>query len=1213
MSAAAPAVAGRRAGSGFARFAEVFRLELSHNLRRPLFWILLIIVGFLAQQLSSGHASIGSGDSGVGGTKAWITSEFAIAQLISIIVAICYGFFVSVAAGLAIVHDDDHKVGELLHATPLRPAEYVWGKFLAVLLTFFGVLAIHLALQAVFNHALPKGDRADILGPFAFAHYARPALVFGLPTMIFMAGTAFALGTLTRKPILVFLAPVAAIMAGAFFLWEWSPSWLDPRINWALQMIDPSGVRWLSQTWLHVDRGVAFYNHHAVPLDRGFVVMRFVWVAVGLAGVWLTQRRFEASLRGARATSRAKAAALATMGTAANGAAAGPRLPRPLATLGMRLVRPTFLAGALEVMRTEVRELASQPGLYLFVPIILLQAFGNVVSTTAFDTTLLATPGILAVRLLNTLTLLLCLLLLFYTVESLQRERSTGVASIGWSTPLRTGAILLGKALANAFVGFVVVLACLIGAGLVMLVQGKVPFSLGPFAIVWGLLLVPTLLAWTAFVMLAFAATSNRFTTYGLGLAALVVTGMLQTKHHMNWVGNWDLWSAVRWTDMGVFELDRTALVLNRIEILGLGLLFIAITARIFPRREPDAIRVMHRLRPAALRRAALGVAPFALVPIVAGGALFAAVQDGYQGAASQKLDKDYWAKNVMTWAHVPLPSLAGVDLDVTLEPAKRSYEVHGTYAITNPHAESLRQIPLSINRRWEHVTWTLDGKPVTPDDRSGLCVFTPAQPLRHGEQLRIGFGYRGSFPHGVSKNGGTQQQFVLPSGVVLTSFEAPSWVPYIGYVPGIGVEEDKNKAEPRSYPDSFYVGTTDPELAMGSGYFPTHIRVTGPADYTYNSTGVLVSDVTANGRRTEVWQSDHPVRIFNLCAGRWAVKRDGSTAVYYAPQHSYNVDEMLRTLVAARRYYSQWFCPYPWRDLKLSEFPALADYAQGSPTNITFAEGIGFLTKSEPKADAAFWITAHEAAHQWWGNIIMPADGPGSVILAEGMAHFSTMLLTDQVQGPAGGMAFRKFCEARYATGRRADAERPLTQVDESRNGDSRLIYERGGWVLWMMQDLMGREAALRGIQAFIREYRDTTDHPALQDYLREMRAYAPDPVAYDSLVSEWALGTALPEYKLADVHRATAPGGGWVVTATVRNDGTGRMPIEVAAASEDRLDGSGALVKGYLDARARIVLGPGESKAIAIRCAFPPKRLVVDPDVRVLQLRREKAQAWL
>ena len=117
---------------------------------------------------------------------------------------------------------------------------------------------------------------------------------------------------------------------------------------------------------------------------------------------------------------------------------------------------------------------------------------------------------------------------------------------------------------------------------------------------------------------------------------------------------------------------------------------------------------------------------------------------------------------------------------------------------------------------------------------------------------------------------------------------------------------------------------------------------------------------------------------FFNVIAGRWEVERGEGTAVYYHPGHPYNIGEMREALDAARRYYSEWFYPYPWRELKLSEFPNLATYAQGFPTNITFSEGIGFLTRSSPEIHAAFEITAHEAAHQWWGNILSPGKGPG-------------------------------------------------------------------------------------------------------------------------------------------------------------------------------------------------------------------------------------------
>ena len=47
------------------------------------------------------------------------------------------------------------------------------------------------------------------------------------------------------------------------------------------------------------------------------------------------------------------------------------------------------------------------------------------------------------------------------------------------------------------------------------------------------------------------------------------------------------------------------------------------------------------------------------------------------------------------------------------------------------------------------------------------------------------------------------------------------------------------------------------------------------------------------------------------------------------------------------------------------------------------------------------------------------------------------------------------------------------------------------------------------------------------------------------------------------------------------------------------------------YKDARVTITLGPGEEKEVAIPCDFKPERVVVDPDVNVLQLNRTLAFA--
>ncbi len=1209
------------------RFRLIFGLELDHDLRRPLFWTLLVILALTAFGLSSGNMRIQSGDSSVGGTKAWITSMYAVSQILSMLVLLFYSFFVSVAAGMAVIRDDELKVGEILHATPLTPGEYVWGRFAGVTVSFLIVLLLQLLFMIFFAHVFPHGGKEEIFGPFRPLNYLVPALVFGVPTILFFAGVSLAVGVFSRRPILVFMFPIAVLMVVGFFLWNWSPSWLGLGWNRALMVLDPAGFRWLNETWLKTDRGVEFYNSAVLHFDRWFLLNRLLVLAAGIGSVALARRRFARSLHGDAGPRksrfrrrRTEAPEAVSEGGGAADPTAIPAVRPALASLGMRVRRPGFLRGAAEVLRVELRELRSQPGLYLFVPIILMQVIGTAMTAVgAFDTPVLNTSGGLAARAFNTLTLLTVFLTLFYTVESLERERHTGFGSIFYASPVRTGSVLLGKILANAAVGLVVVAATFLACAIVILVQGKAPLDLRPFLLVWGLLLPPTLVLWTSFCAALWAATRSRLATYGLALGALSLTGYLQLTGKMNWVWNWDLWSAVHWTDLGPFQLSRSALVLNRVLVLAAAAFFLVLTVRLFRRRDPDPVRTLDRLRPGALLRGSLVLLPFLAATVVIGGFLGHDVATGYEGGAARKAVKDYWRKNVATYLDYPLPSPVHVDLKVDLDPPGHALRVEGAYRLVNRRDEPLARIPLTGGFHWQDVGWTLDGKEYEPEDRSHLYLFSPPEPLAPGDTVTIGFRFHGRYPDGVSKNGGGRSEFILPSGVVLTAFR-PGMAPLLGFHEDIGVDKE-NHHDAKEYPRDWYRGVTESGFGVERP-FTTRITVSGPADYTLNSVGTRESDTVEDGRRTTVWVSDRPVTFFNVVAGRWKEWHGEGTAIYYHPGHGMNVEEMGRALDAARKYYSEWFMPFPWKELKLSEFPALAGYAQGFPTNITFSEGIGFLTRSSPKSRAAFMVTAHESAHQWWGNILNPGQGPGGNILSEGMAHFSTALLIGQVNGEADRIEFCKRIESRYNDRRQADSEQPLVRTDGSRAGDETVTYDKGGWAFWMLLNHMGRDRDLAGCRAFIEKYADNADHPAIEDFLAVERTFAPDTTAYDAFVHQWFFDTVVPEYRIEDARRTsetatasadTAAGGVWTVTARVGNVGTGRMPVQVAATAGKRFDKDGKPLPEYRESRSTVTLGAGEWREITLRCGFKPERLVMDPDALVLQLERKRAETTL
>jgi len=229
-------------------------------------------------------------------------------------------------------------------------------------------------------------------------------------------------------------------------------------------------------------------------------------------------------------------------------------------------------------------------------------------------------------------------------------------------------------------------------------------------------------------------------------------------------------------------------------------------------------------------------------------------------------------------------------------------------------------------------------------------------------------------------------------------------------------------------------------------------------------------------------------------------------------------------------------------------------------------------------------------------------------------MAQYATILLHEEVYGDRYRIEFTKRIEDSYGDGRFVDTERSLVKTDGSRQGDNTVFYDKGGWVMWMLQQEMGRENLLAGLRAFIDMYHSNSDFPVVQDMLAVLRDFAPDPEAFDAFTAQWFFDVVVPEYRLSRVSKERG-GHGWIVRGTLENVGTARMKVEIAATANerwfDRGDAVGRTVASpsHRDARTWVGLDAGESADFQVVADFDPERIVVDPDVLVLQLRREGA----
>jgi hypothetical protein len=1223
-------------------------LELRTAWRRPSVWIFLAILLALNWGFSTGSVTIGAGSRVAGGDRAFLNSEFNLAFMDMLVFALFWAFFVCTAFGNATSEDDALRVLPIVGSTGLTPREYVLGRWLGIAGTYLWIAAANLVLQALFFELYPVDEPDKMRGAFSWVSYVRPMVLFVVVPMLSLGAISFALGALTRQTVLVFALPVAILLGSFFFFWSFAPSWLPGWAERALQLLDISGFRWLNETYLKVDRGVMFYNTQPLTLDAWVAVQRLGMVALGALLLLWAARREERRWRAPHTVSNEeRASILAAADVAGRARDAAPAAQRTLASLGMLQQErgaPGAFATALDAFLAEARELRHSPGLWIFIPLIALQCAGFTFVPGPFDTPNLVSAGTFAAESYNTVTLLSLLMVLYYFTESLGRDDRVRIAAIVGASPAPTASLVVGKMLACAVAVVLMILGAvwstLAVASAVQYFDSGIwlPPSPMPFLLAWGGLLSATLFAWMCFLTLLWSQFRNRWASYVLGIGVLVLTGWCVVQGWMNWVFNWHLWGGMRWTDFEFLPLDADAMVLNRVLWGLVGLFLLHAALEWWRRRIPDPQGITSRLQWSRAWRRSARLLVFGAPALVCGTALALMVRNGPSGSPAEKLERDYYVANDRTWRDAPAPLITAADLELGIEPEAGTVAVKGTYVLTNRTESPLRQLALTPAREFTELVFTFEGEEWNDErlgrerkrspwaqrvaNRAGLWVFTPKEPLEPGASLELGF--RHVVPaRGTPKNPAGAGEFVLRSAVLLNSF-GPSFLPLVGFVDGVGQDPERVPEPKRSAPDDWKKVTKTSFGTGGETVLKAVVRI--PEEFRANMPGVCTEDSVVDGVRTMRWESDHPIMAINVVAGRWVESRGKSTAIWHLPEHGFNVPAMLEALDGSREWYSKWFCEYPWKELRVSEFPALAGYAQGFPTNIVFSEGIGFLSKPTPEQDTPFMVTAHEAAHQWWGNILRPGDGPGGNILSEGMAHWSTARLTQKLRGERARMGFLREIEFTYGNTRSADDELPLVEIDGSRRGDGTVTYDKGGWVFWMLMEHMGEERMDAGVREFIGKFLVGPDFPLLQDFVEALHPHAPDVAAFDAFVQQWFFDVVVPEFKVesAECIPPTSEQGRWETTVKVRNVGTGTVPLEVAVTNGEERWPDAALARTaeeraaaatqrseYADARAQRVLTAGEVLELVIASEFEPKKVLVDPDVRTLMLNRKAAES--
>jgi methionine-rich copper-binding protein CopC len=379
---------------------------------------------------------------------------------------------------------------------------------------------------------------------------------------------------------------------------------------------------------------------------------------------------------------------------------------------------------------------------------------------------------------------------------------------------------------------------------------------------------------------------------------------------------------------------------------------------------------------------------------------------------------------------------------------------------------------------------------------------------------------------------------------------------------------------------------------------FTMRMAITAPDTLTSVANGPLESVVTVpGGKKKYVYSSNYPVStylvafassVYNAWSTSYTYVPDGGGAPRSMPLNFYvypgsdtpanraaweRTGQMLET-------FRPFFGLYPF----INEQYGIYQFPFGGGMEHQTMSGQGTFNEG---------VTAHELAHQWWGDAITCLTW-NEIWLNEGFATYSEAIWAEHKPGSAGQSALFANMAARRPTNP-GDSVYVYDAANMNRIFSSAYSYNKGAWVLHQLRRIVGDQAFFEGLREYRRRFEGsaatTTDFAATMSFVsgRDLSNY----------FQQWVMGVGAPDFafgwrnvtiggrphlmlRLRQTHNATWPGTG------VPGDAFA-MPVDIRITSA-----SGAVTR-RVEAAAR-------SQHFLIPLDVAATDVAVDPDNWIL-----------
>ena len=251
-------------------------------------------------------------------------------------------------------------------------------------------------------------------------------------------------------------------------------------------------------------------------------------------------------------------------------------------------------------------------------------------------------------------------------------------------------------------------------------------------------------------------------------------------------------------------------------------------------------------------------------------------------------------------------------------------------------------------------------------------------------------------------------------------------------------------------------------------------------SDWTVLSNGRLVG-VTENSSdqtKTYHWSQElpHPTYLYVLVAGPYVVLEDslGALPINYwvYPKDVADATRSFSRTPEIVAFFNDFYgVDYPWIKYDQVTIPGIGGGAESTTATV-----LGQSTIHDARAHQDFpseWLVAHEAAHQWWGNLVSYRDWSHTWI-SESFATFSEYVWAAHDLGDDEGAVNLLNKKNSYLREAHTRYQRPIV-FDRWRYPNQnfdRHTYQKGAVVLHMLREVMGAAAFHRTLSHFLKKH---------------------------------------------------------------------------------------------------------------------------------------------